>query len=224
VSAECTCQNPILRWVHNAPPTPCGGFKTREAITDEVRESLRKAMIGFIGSKVGPETIDSMRGQLLAFCKANFNIDAADQFDVVASGDHDFNIIPKTEWARELLMEAQFKPSYPPESLRLDKEVHGAVFAETIEIPSPEEKIVSQRVELAKALQYCLATDARDFGEMRNTPYTRFKIAQKIGPMISTFLKIDASRHFTVVCNAGGVDLIPKTDWARALMASPAPR
>lgn len=111
--ASCTCGNPILRWVHNAPPTPCGEVS-------------------------------------------------------------------------------------PPE-------------------PAPERDFASDRKAMDAALKTALGT----FYLKKNTPFTRFQIAQRLRPLLATalgFNEVSMAKHFDIAVTPKGIDVIPKTDWAKTLL------
>lgn len=112
-SGQCSCGNPILRWVHNQPPTPCGEVSPAE--------------------------------------------------------------------------------------------------------PNPEEEIAAARARMDQALKTALGT----FYLKKNTPFTRFQIAQRLRPLLAQALDLTDKKlgvHFDIAVTPKGIDVIPKTEWAKALL------
>ena len=53
---KCTCGEPLLRWVHNSPPKPCGGVRS-------IREVATRLGLPVVESPDSDAIIDSMTGK-----------------------------------------------------------------------------------------------------------------------------------------------------------------
>lgn len=191
----CTCGNPILRWVHNAPPFPCGQVAPTglKKTIEEIRAGIVARLDSFIGKKTAPDTVEAVREQMRSFFKEQ-GIELDEHFDVVPVGKDDIDIRAKTPWASEFLSKA--------------KEEERDTLVETIPV---------LQAKMDAALRVAIGI----YRGKKNTPFTRFQIAQRLRPLLAVALNQtdkELGRHFDIAVTPKGIDVIPKTDWAKALL------
>ena len=192
----CSCGNPILLWVHNLPPNPCGEVieAPKPNTIASIRDALVKHLDSFIGKTTAPETVDQIKAQLRTFFLEQ-KIDIDEHFDIVAVGKDDINITAKTDWAREFLAKS--------DELGLETEV--------VDLPA-----------LRKKMNEALRTALGTFYLKKNTPFTRFQIAARLRPLLIVALDMTEKQfadHFDIAVTPRGIDVLPKTEWAKTLLS-----
>lgn len=193
--SPCSCGNRVLRWVHNTPPFPCGQVAPTglKKTIEEIRAGIIARLDSFIGKTTAPDTVEAIREQMRAFFKEQ-GIGLDEHFDIVPVGKDDIDIRAKTPWASEFLSKAKDEERDP--------------LVETIP-------------ELRAKMDVALRSAIGSYVNKKNTPFTRFQIASRLRPLLASALNLtdkEIGRHFDVAVTPKGIDVIPKTEWAKALL------
>lgn len=83
--------------------------------------------------------------------------------------------------------------------------------------PEPEHDLATDRAAVNIALQIAIGS----YVGKKNTPFTRFQIASRLRPLLVQALDMtekELARHFDIAVTPDGIGVIPKTEWAKALL------
>lgn len=93
---------------------------------------------------------------------------------------------------------------------------------------APEPPVLDDLNVLKGKMNAALSIAIGTYVDRKNTPFTRFQIAQRIRPLLVRALNLTEKKfagHFDIAVTTNGIDVIPKTEWAKTLLTVvPIPR
>jgi hypothetical protein len=84
--------------------------------------------------------------------------------------------------------------------------------------PELGQGVMPPSTEQKKSFGDALSASLSNFNGSKNSPYKRFQIAAKAMQFLTAHLKLDASKHISIICSPDGLSAHPKTEFGRALM------